>query len=399
MSKVVIIGAGASGILAALRASKKNDVTIIEGNDKIGKKILITGNGKCNFWNDKINISKYNTDNREILDNILKNKEIVYNYLIRDLGIYPYTKSGYIYPASQTAASINETFKRELAKNNIEVLFNLKVVDIIPNKNNVELILSDSTKIVADNVIIATGSKAAFKTGSDGSGYELLSKLNLNINQISPSLVPLISDDKFLGDWKNIRTNVKLKIKDDDKIIKEEVGEIQLTDYGISGIVTFNISSLISNTLINQEKTNVYIDFFPYNDNIFDILNKKNEFMGNPSIEALLETMFHYKLIHIFLSLANIDKNAKWNSIKDKSILVNIIKNFRLNIIGTKDYDQAQVCRGGLSLKEIDNTFKLNKYKNISVIGELLDVDGICGGYNLAFAFISGYLAGEHIDD
>lgn len=399
MSKVVVIGAGASGIIAALRASKNNEVIIIEGNDKIGKKILITGNGKCNFWNEEINTSKYNTDNINILDNILKSKDTVYNYLTCDLGIYPYNKSGYIYPASQIATSINETFKRDLDKNNVQILYNLKVVEIIPNQSNIELTLSDNTKIIADKVIIATGSKAAPKTGSDGSGYELLSKLGLEINKVRPALVPLISNDKFVSEWANIRTNVKLKVKGDDKIIKEEVGEIQLTEYGISGIVTFNISSIISKSLINNKSANILIDFFPFSDNLLDTINNKNELMGNPSIESLLETMFHYKLIHIFLKLANIDKNSKWDSVKDKTILINIIKNFNLNIIGTKDYDQAQVCRGGLSLNEINENFKLKKYNNISVVGELLDVDGICGGYNLAFAFISGYLAGEHIDD
>ena len=221
MSKVVVIGAGASGILAALRASKKNDVTIVEGNDKIGKKILITGNGKCNFWNEDINISKYNTDNKETLNNILKHQNIVYKYLTDDLGIYPHNKNGYIYPYSNTAASINETLKKAINKNNIEVLYNLRVIDIVPEKSKVTLTLSDNTKMIADEVIVATGSRAAYKTGSDGSGYEIIGKLGIDINQISPALVPLVSNDPFLDDWANVRANVKLKVKVDDNIIKE----------------------------------------------------------------------------------------------------------------------------------------------------------------------------------
>ena len=399
MSKVIVVGSGPSGILASLIASKDNEVTIIERNDKIGKKILITGNGKCNFWNEEIDISKYNTDNFEFLENILSYKNKVYKYLTEELGIYPYNKNGYIYPNSNLSSSIIETFKRELKNKNINILYNLKVTDITPNANDVTLTLSDNTKIIADKVIIATGSKAAPKTGSDGSGYQLLDKLNIKINPVKPALVPLVSNEKFLKEWANIRTNVKLSILDNSKTIKEEKGEIQLTDYGISGIVTFNISSTLQSLLDNNKEVKIFIDFLPNENNLLDILNKRSKGMNNPTIEALLETMLNYKLMNVILNVAKIDKNTKWNDLDNKNILIDTIKNFKINIIGTEDFEKAQVCRGGISLNELDHSFKLKKYKNISVVGELLDVDGICGGYNLAFAFITGYIAGENIND
>ncbi len=399
--KVVVIGGGASGILAALKASEHADVTLIERNNKIGKKILITGNGKCNFWNKEINSSKYNSNNIELLEHILLKQDEVYKYLKENLGITPTEKNGYIYPYSKTASSIEETFNRELNKKNISILYNLKATDLKVNNSEVQVYLSDNTTIKADKVIIATGSKAASKTGSDGSGYDLLASLGLDIVPISPALVPLKISDNEKSIWCGIRTDVKLTIKDKGKIIKEEFGEIQLTDYGISGIVTFNISSVLSKSILNHEKLDVMIDFLPNINNLYDFLERKNNLMQAESLEELLETLFHYKLMATLLKRANLNKDLKWNSLTkdEKNSLIDAIKNFKINVIATEDYEKAQVCRGGLSLQDVNDSLSLKSNKNIKVVGEILDVDGICGGYNLAFAFITGYIAGDEIND
>lgn len=399
--KVVVIGGGASGILAALKASEHADVTLIERNNKIGKKILITGNGKCNFWNKEIDTSKYNSSNIEVLEGILQRKDEVYKYLTENLGITPIEKNGYIYPYSKTASSIEETFNRELKKKNISILYDLKVTDLKTNDPDVQVYLSDNTIINADKVIIATGSKSASKTGSDGSGYDLLSSLGESIVTISPALVPLKISDEEKNIWGGIRTDVKLTIKDNAKIIKEEFGEIQLTDYGISGIVTFNISSVISKGILNNKKLDVIIDFLPKIDNLSDFLENKNKLMQASSLEELLETLFNYKLMSALLKRANLNKNLKWNNLfkEEKEYLIDAIKCFKINVIATEDYEKAQVCRGGLSLQEVDDKMSLRSNNNIKVVGELLDVDGICGGYNLAFAFITGYIAGDEIND
>lgn len=399
--KVVVIGGGASGILAALKASEHADVTLIERNNKIAKKILITGNGKCNFWNKEIDTSKYNSSNIEVLEGILQRKDEVYKYLTENLGITPIEKNGYIYPYSKTASSIEETFNRELKKKNISILYDLKVTDLKTNDPDVQVYLSDNTHIKADKVIIATGSKAASKTGSDGSGYDLLSSLGESIVTISPALVPLKISDEEKNIWGGIRTDVKLTIKDNTKIIKEEFGEIQLTDYGISGIVTFNISSVISKGILNNKKLDVIIDFLPKIDNLSDFLENKNKLMQASSLEELLETLFNYKLMSALLKRANLNKNLKWNNLskEEKEYLIDAIKYFKINVIATEDYEKAQVCRGGLSLQEVDDKMSLRSNNNIKVVGELLDVDGICGGYNLAFAFITGYIAGDEIND
>lgn len=399
--KVAVIGGGASGVIAALKASEHADVILIEGNNKIGKKILITGNGKCNFWNKVIDTTKYNSNNLSFLNGLLARQDEVYNFLTKTLGITPTEKNGYVYPRSKTASSLSEALSRALNNRNVDILYNLKVKHIKISDNAIILSLSDNTELKVDKVIVATGSKAVSKTGSDGSGYDLLKALGVKIVPVTPALVPLkISDDEKKL-WLGVRCDAKLTIIKDDKQTKEERGEIQLTDYGISGIVTFNISSLVSNLLINHDKININIDFIPEIDNLENFFEEKNRYMNAPTIEELLETIFNYKLLQAILRRADLKKEMKWSNlnIEEKGKLINAIKNFQVDVIGTEDYDKAQVCRGGVSLSEIDNTFSLKTNKNIKVIGEILDVDGKCGGYNLAFAFISGYIAGDEIND
>lgn len=399
--KVAVIGGGASGVIAALKASEHADVILIEGNNKIGKKILITGNGKCNFWNKVIDTTKYNSNNLSFLNGLLARQDEVYNFLTKTLGITPTEKNGYIYPRSKTASSLSETLSRALNNRNVDILYNLKVKHIKISDNAIILSLNDNTELKVGKVIVATGSKAVSKTGSDGSGYDLLKALGVKIVPVTPALVPLkISDDEKKL-WSGVRCDAKLTIIKDDKQAKEERGEIQLTDYGISGIVTFNISSLVSNLLINHDKIHINIDFIPEIDNLENFFEEKNRYMNAPTIEELLETIFNYKLLQAILRRADLKKEMKWSNlnIEEKGKLINAIKNFQVDVIGTEDYDKAQVCRGGVSLSEIDNTFSLKTNKNIKVIGEILDVDGKCGGYNLAFAFISGYIAGDEIND
>ena len=169
--KVIVIGGGASGIIAAIKASEVSDVTIIEGNSKIGKKILVTGNGRSNFWNESISERNYNEESHEFLKDILPIKNEVYNFLTNSLGITPTNKNGYLYPRSKTASSITTVLEKRIKRNNIEVIYDLKVTKITTENNNIKIELSDNTTMTCDKLIIATGGKAASKTGSDGSGY------------------------------------------------------------------------------------------------------------------------------------------------------------------------------------------------------------------------------------
>ena len=391
MSKIVVIGAGASGIIAALKASEKNEVILLESSDKCGKKILLTGNGRCNYWNSNININNYQTDDINTLENILKNKDDVLEYLY-NLGIYPKIKNDLYYPYSNQASSIEQIFINELNKRNIKIKTNYKVKEII--KNDKFIIKSDIEEITSDKLIIATGSKALNKT--DDTIFNILKKFNHKINPILPSLVPLKTNKE---DWNGVRCDTSVSLYVNDKLIKQETGEIQLTDYGVSGICIFNISSIVSKNLYLKNKVNIKINFLPTINNIYQFIEDRNKLLKNYNIEELLESLLPYKLLFVILKKSKIKKEEYWNNLnsEQKNELCKNIESFKLEVTDTLSYDRAQICTGGVSLKGLNTNMESKFIKNLYIIGEILDVDGICGGFNLAFAFITGYIAGSDI--
>ena len=390
MSKVVVIGAGASGIIASLKASENNEVILIDSNNKIGKKILITGNGRCNYFNGDIDITKYNSDYKGNLESILENKDIVLDYLT-DLGIYPKIKNGYYYPNSNQASSVVEVFNNNINKSNIKVIYECKVTDIIKN-NNSFIIKSNLEDIICDKVIVACGGCSYPNTGSDGSIFNILNKYH-TVNNLLPSLVPLKLDFKYLKDWNNLRVDAKVELYINNNYIDSEIGEVQLTDYGISGIPIFNLSGKIVRSI--KENVELKIDFLNDIDDLKSFLISRNK--NNRTIENILETVLPYQLIDVLLKSINIDKNSYLDN-NNVLLLVDIIKNFKVKVIDYLDFNRSQVTSGGVSLKEVNPlTLESTCIKDLYLVGEVLDVDGKCGGYNLAFAFISGYLAGKSV--
>ncbi len=399
MSTVAVVGAGAAGIVAALRACKKHRVILLDGNDKCGKKILLTGNGRCNYWNSDVCAHMYETDNTEHLEAILSkdNVQTCLGYLEK-LGIYPKIKNGYYYPYSNQAASIREIFQKKIDNSSIEFKTNFKVTDI-KKQNDGFVLTSDNGKTVkCDKVIIAAGSKAAPKTGSDGSGYVLAKKAGHSINSVLPALTGLVSSGKFLKEWEKIRCDAKVRLFSNGKFVKEDTGEIQLTSTGISGICTFNISGSAAKCIERREKVTVKINFMPHLENgFYDWFSKRCEMLSDYTLEEALESIFNYKLMFVFLKIAGISKDDIWSRLPEnkKRTLCRTIEEFNLDISGTENFERAQVCTGGIPLCEVNPyTMESNICDGLYLAGEVLDVDGRCGGYNLAFAFISGYIAG-----
>lgn len=402
MSIVAVIGAGASGIIAALKASRNNQVILIDGNDRCGKKILLTGNGRCNYWNSDVSLNNYETDSSEKLKNILseENKAETLEYL-DSIGLYPKIKNGYYYPYSNQAASVREILEKEIKKSKIDLKFGVKVKEVTKANDKFTIVLENNEKIHADKVIIATGSKAYPKTGSDGLGYDIAKKFGHKVNSVTPALTQLFAKEKFLKDWENVRCDAKVSLLVDGKIVKEDTGEIQLTANGISGICTFNISGLASKSLLEGKKVEIIINFMPQLEGeLYNWLDDRARRMKNKTIEEILESIFNYKLMFVLLKLANISKDKKWSELSEnnKKDLCDKIEKFKLNVTGTDSFDKAQVCTGGVPLSEINPvSFESNIIHNLYFVGEVLDVDGKCGGFNLAFAWISGYIAGRGV--
>ena len=393
---IVIIGGGASGLVAAITASKNknNNVTLIEKNQTLGKKILATGNGKCNYYNSDQNIKHYNSTNNDIIEKIItkENTKSVEEFFNK-LGIIPKIKNGYYYPFSNQATTIKNALVNEVEKNT-KVLLETTVEEITKINNNFQ-IKTNNGIITCDKVIIATGSKASPKTGSTGDGYKFLKDFNHTIIDVLPALVQLKTKGNFLKDWSGIRTDVEVSLYINDKLIKMDQGELQLTNYGVSGICIFNLSRFVPIAINNNEKVQVKINFLPFTNDPKTLLK---ELSNNKSINDILEGILNNKLVSVILNKSSINKTKKYNelSTKEKEVLIENLTNFTLDVIGTNSYEECQVCSGGIPLTEINTTTMESKIiKNLHIVGELLDVDGDCGGYNLTFAWITGLLAGK----
>ena len=400
MQHIVIIGGGASGLIAAIFSkTEQTQVTILERNAMCGKKILVTGNGKCNYWNEDQSLNHYNSQQKELVKEIIteQNKNQVLDFF-KSLGIYPKIKNGYYYPFSNQASTIRDALIYEVKRKQITIKNNF-LVEKIEKQTDKFKIYSEDEIITADKVIVATGSKASPKTGSDGSGYKLLKKLNHNYIEPLPALVQLKTDGKYLKDWAGIRTDVKISLYENQQLLKQEQGEIQLTDYGISGICVFNLSSLVARGLSLNKQEEIYINFLPFlKENPQDELQKLFKNTTERSIKLQLEGLLNSKLVSVLLKESNINQMKSYNQLdeKEQKELIKYLTKFKVKIIGTNSFEQAQVCSGGISLEDINtNTMESKKQKNLYIVGELLDVDGDCGGYNLSFAWISGMLAGK----
>ena len=398
MKHIVIIGGGASGLLAAIYAKNNNTkVTILERNSFCGKKILATGNGKCNYWNKDQNLKHYNSTNKELLEKIIteENKQEILSFF-DNLGIIPKIKNGYYYPYSNQATTIRDALLREVKNKKINIITDF-LVENIKKEQEIFKIYSKNNTITADKVIIATGSKASPKTGSDGIGYKLLENFNHHHITPLPALVQLKTSGSYLKEWQGIRTDVEISLLENDKIIKTEIGEIQLTDYGISGICVFNLSRHAAIGLSKNKKEEVLINFLPFlkenNQKLTEILSKTT----NPLKDQLLNIL-NNKLVSVILKESKLNENKTYNELleEEKHILEEYLTNFKTTIISTNSFEQAQVCSGGIPLTEINlKTMESKIVNNLFIVGELLDVDGECGGYNLTFAWISGMLAGK----
>lgn len=400
MKQVVIIGGGASGLTAAITAARNGkDVTIIEKNNKCGKKLLITGNGKCNFWNQDQNINHYHSSTPDILKNFItkERQNSVLNFF-DSLGLVPKIKNGYYYPFSNQASSIQNILLQECQKLNIQIINDVNVEEII--KKDCFIINPNKENIKAKNIILATGSKAAPKTGSDGSGYDLAKKLGHSIIPPLPSLVQLKGNETYFKNWSGIRCDVIANLYIDNTFAKKEAGEIQLTDYGVSGICIFNLSSKAAIALNNHQKVTLKINFMPFTQNPKQYLKTLNQNAYKKTISELLEGFLHYKLIDIILKKANIKRNIPLNTLSENELnnLIKTLTEFELKINMTHTLDHAQVCSGGVPLTEINSqTLESLKTKNLYFTGEIIDIDGDCGGYNLGWAWMSGIIAGKNV--
>lgn len=400
--RVVVIGGGCSGVVSAICAKNNdNEVIILERNNSLLKKLLLTGAGRCNYFNEVYNTKYYHSENIDLVDKFIcdNNIDMALNFFDK-LGVIPRIKNGYYYPFSNQAISIKNLLINEIDRLKIKVEYNTYVKNI--EKTDDKFIVDcENKKYVCDKVIISSGGFAYPKTGSDGSGYSMLERLGHKIVEPVPALVQLKSDFKYLKDWDGVRSEVRLELFENGKYIASEEGEIQLTKNGISGICTFNLSHFVSRGLINKNTYSIKINFVPFIETLItpwmDSYSKKHR---ERSVLELLNGFLNQKISKIILKICNIKFDRKYVELsnQEKFLICKNLRSLNVDIIGTLGFDSAQVCSGGVSLLDINiDTMESKKVAGLYIVGELLDITGNCGGYNLTECWISAILAGRDI--
>ncbi len=393
-----IIGAGASGVvLAILLAEKGYRVTLIERKERILKKLLVTGNGTCNYTNIKATYSNYFSIDKKISEDIFE--EFSYKDVLeffRSIGIEPSIEDGgKVYPNSYQASSVVDALRFKLESfDNIDIILN-EDVEKIRKKNNKFNLTTNNAEYIFDKVILAAGGNSYKELGSNGSGYLLASKMGHTCTEIYPILVQLKSEKEYIKGLEGVKLPVILKAFVNGNKIREDKNELLFTPYGISGPTVFNLSYLTA--LYGFENIDFYVDFLPSIDkkelknNIFDRIYR----LGYLNSEYLLNGLVNKKLGLFLLKKSGLEKLDIKVSEIDKSIinrLVDNLKNYHIKVYDTMGFSNAQVTAGGIKLSEVNNrTLESNIVKGLYIIGEVLDVFGDCGGYNLTWCFMSSF--------
>lgn len=403
MYDVIIIGAGASGLMAAAAAASKGArVALLEHKDDIGKKILATGNGRCNFTNTDMSVNKFHGSKA-----LIKNGLSQFNYsdticFFKELGIPAYDNAGYIYPNSRQAASVVAAFRMELMRLHVDVKTGINITDIKPADDRTGYcIQTDKGSFKSQRLIIACGLTASPKLGSDGSLFRQIEALGHHIQKPLPALCGFSCDGLNFKKITGVRCDATVASVIDGQMTEQNTGELQLADYGISGIPVFQISSLMSRALNKGQKVEVIIDFLPaFSDDELNgyIKDRSITTTDNRSLNEMLNGLLNNKLLLELIHKSGVspDKKGRLLTDDDCKSLTRSIKHTAVSVKKPRGVEFAQVCAGGICTKEIDvRTLESKIHPGLYFCGELLDVDGICGGYNLQWAWTSGYIAGE----
>ncbi len=411
MYDVIIVGAGASGMMCACVLKIKSPdlkVLLLEKNDKMGKKLLITGNGRCNLGNIDTNISNYNSFNnisrfKKYLDihELLNFKtDTIPSYLddenyieyLKYIGIIIKEDEGRLYPYSNQAMTVCKSFERYLEYLNVNIKYNYNVIKV--NKENDIFIINDDIK--TKNIVIATGGKTYPKTGSTGTGYEILKSFSHKIIKPYPSLTYLKTNYKYIKDLFGVRCDGIVNLSVDGLIEQKEEGQIQFTKDSVSGICVFNLSRNVKKYLEELKKVELIINLVP--DYSVIELEEYIRLFLDYKIEDALSGIINNKLAYVISKELKIcGKLVKHLTKNEMDSVTFILYNMNFKIIDTGDFDSAQVTNGGASLDEFTDGLQSKKCKGLYAVGEVLDVDGKCGGYNLSWAFTSALIVAKSI--
>ncbi len=409
--RVAVIGGGAAGMMAAITAAEKGaHVCILERNPKLGKKLAQTGNGRCNYTNLELERSKgiryfrseKDTFPWEVLSGFSPDDSIEF---FKKLGIYPKYRGSYVYPNSDQAASFVSAMVQRIEYLGIPILYDCKVEKIIKNnkenidkKGNFRLVTSQG-EFCYDAVILAAGSKAFPNTGSDGNGYEIVKALGHHIIPVVPALSALRCAGKQYKEMSGVRVDAELQLFIEKSHVYTERGELQLTDYGISGIPVFQFSRFAAYGLQNGKEVYVRINFLPeFSDSkLKEYLLERRKILFYKTAGGFLEGLLNQKLALVLLKRSGIRPGEAVKDLREDQIvkLSKEIHAYRAEVSSVNPFENAQSAAGGVDVREVNpKNMESSIVSGLFFAGEILDVDGICGGYNLQFAWASGRAAG-----
>ena len=409
---VAVIGGGAAGMMAAIEAARAGAiVTLIEKNAQLGKKLATTGNGRCNYTNldmgDRIG-GKFRGFHPEFAVEALDvlPPEAVLDWF-REIGVEPRFRGSYVYPNSDQASAVVDALREELHRLSVKVHYNAEVKSVQRVDDAYFLIQCTDAVVKADRVILAAGSKAAPKTGSNGDGYFIARKLGHSIVPYVPALCGIRCAGDAFKALAGIRTEAALELVVDGHCVDREAGELQLVDYGISGIPVFQLSRYAAYALQEGKKAAVYINFLPGfteeaedpKDRALQLYRQRQERLVGRKMESFFTGLLHQKLGQLLLRMANVRPEIPVAELSEKQLrsLASLSVRFKAECVEMNGFQQAQVVAGGVDTSEVDpRTMASRLVPGLYFAGEVLDIDGICGGYNLQWAWASGFVAGRH---
>ncbi|MBQ7077709.1 MAG: NAD(P)/FAD-dependent oxidoreductase [Lachnospiraceae bacterium] len=409
MKKVIVIGGGAAGMMAALISARAgNTVTLIEKNEKLGKKIYITGKGRCNLTNT--------CDKDDLFKNVVHNSKFMYSAFnafdniktvdfFESLGLKTKTERGSrVFPVSDHSSDVIKVLQQALIDENVDVKLNTKVLSLIVNDSIATGIKTDKGVFKADKIILATGGISYPTTGSTGDGIRFAKDCNHDIKELIPSLVPFNVKEEYVSELMGLSLkNVEISIfNSKKKLLYKNFGEMLFTHFGLSGPIVISASAVV-NDKIKDENLYLYIDLKPAisKEELDSRLIKEFDENKNKLFANAVTSLFPGKLTPVMVKLSGIDPQKKVCEVtkKERTDFVYLIKHMPFTLTSLRDFNEAIVTRGGVSVKDINpKTMESKKIKNLFFAGEMIDVDAFTGGFNLQVAWSTGYVAGSEIE-
>jgi predicted Rossmann fold flavoprotein len=413
MSHVIVVGGGAAGMFAAIAAAKNgHQVTLYEKNEKLGKKIFITGKGRCNITNA--------ADMEELFDAVVTNSKFLYSSFygytnqnvidfFEDAGVPVKIERGNrVFPISDHSSDVIRALEREMKKVGVKVCLNTEVKSVEAEKGKFnKVVLKDTTTKTADACIVATGGLSYRSTGSTGDGFRFAENVGHKVTQCFPSLVPMETKEPWICELQGLSLrNVEAKILDGKKELYKDFGEMLFTHFGVSGPLIISASSYVGKKFMDKngqkKELTLEIDLKPAltEEQLDQRVLRDFEENHNRQFKNAITKLFPTKLIPVMLELGGIDPEKKVNSIEkeERKQFVHLIKHFRMTLTGLRGYLEAIITKGGVNVKEIDpGTMESKLVKGLYFAGEVLDLDALTGGFNLQIAWSTGYAAGNAI--